>query len=99
MTGPPVDRTERVGPVLAVDEAAGAVVAAIQELNQDARVEDRGSYLRVLCPRRCLVTRAAIERKLGRPFVFPGDIERLLLSFKGRLVLTRDEALWTFGRS
>jgi hypothetical protein len=88
---------DRVGPVLAADDTACAVVAAIQELNASAAVEDRGSYLRVLCPQRCVVTRAAIERKLGRRFILPADIERLLLASRGRLALTQDHALWTSG--
>ena len=55
-----------VGPVLQAGPVADAVIAAIRELNADVEVVDRGVYLRVLVPRRCRVTRAALERHRGR---------------------------------
>jgi len=85
---------ERVGPVLQAGHAADAVVRAIQRLNLDVQVLDRGAYLRVLVPQSCLVTRAAIESELGVPFRLPTDLERLMPSFKGRLSMTDDDARW-----
>jgi toluene monooxygenase system ferredoxin subunit len=85
---------ERVGPVLEAGPAADAVVAAIRFLNEDVQVLDRGAYLRVLVPGACLVTRAAIEAELRTPFRFPGDLERVMPSFKGKLTVTEDEARW-----
>ncbi len=95
MAGESNHRADTVGPVLAASETARAVVDAIQQLNRGAVVQDRGSYLRILVPRRCVVTREAIEAILGRPFALPSELERMMPSFRGRLVLTEDAAVWT----
>ena len=58
---------------------------------------DRGSYLRVLVPRRCVVSRVAIENALGEPFHLPSDLERIMPSFKGTFAMTEDLAAWTIG--
>ena len=92
-----VDTGDHVGPVLQAGVAADAVVAAICELNEGAQVAHRGSYLRVLVPGRCAVTRQAIERHLGGPFRLPRDLEQIMPSFKGRLSLSDDEASWQAG--
>lgn len=83
-----------VGPVLEPSELGLAVVAAIQSLNTAARVLDRGAYLRVMAPVRCVVTREAIERALGRPVRLPGDLELAMASFKGRLSIDSERAVW-----
>jgi hypothetical protein len=57
-------------------------------------VHDRGSYLRVLSPDRCVVTRLAIERQLGRPVRLPADLELVMPSFKGRLHIDAERAVW-----
>jgi toluene monooxygenase system protein D len=85
----------RVGPVLESGETSSAIVAAIRELNPSAEVQDRGSYLRVLAVKRCVVTRAAIERALGRPFRLPDDLEPLMPSFKGALTMTEEQVTWS----
>jgi toluene monooxygenase system ferredoxin subunit len=91
----PAPVAERVGPVLqAGPAAAAAVVAAIRYLNEDVQVLDRGAYLRVLVPGRCVLTRAAVEAELGAPFRLPADLERLMPSFKGRLSMTEDDVRW-----
>ncbi len=87
---------DHVGPVLEASDEARAVVEAIRGLNADAIVEDQGSYLRVLVPFRCVVTRRAIEALLGRPFRLPGDLEVLMPAFKGTLQLSEEEAVWSF---
>lgn len=86
--------TERVGPVLHAGPLAEAVVAAIRYMNEDVQVLDRGAYLRVLVPGCCRVTRAAVEIELGAPFHMPGDLERVMPSFKGRLSISDEGALW-----
>jgi toluene monooxygenase system ferredoxin subunit len=83
-----------VGPVLQKGQTGDAVVAAIAEENQGARLVDRGAYVRVLCHRRCRVTRAAIERRTGAPFRLPADLELVMSSFKGRFEVSEDEAAW-----
>lgn len=89
---------DRVGPVLQSGSVANAIIAAIKDLNQDVLVIDRGAYVRVLVPQLCFVTRAAIEKHLGRPVRFPGELETVMSAFKGSLQLSHDGATWQFGR-
>ena len=58
-------------------------------------VLDRGAYSRVWAPGRCLLTRETLEKHLGRPVRFPGDIEKVMPAFQGRLRMTEDEIEWT----
>jgi toluene monooxygenase system protein D len=90
------DLYDRVGPVLQTGAIGAAIVAAIQDLNPDVMVLDRGAYLRVMVPRRCFVTRVAIEKHLGRSFRFPGELETVMSAFKGALQLSQEEAVWQF---
>jgi hypothetical protein len=90
--------TDRVGPVLEAGEVATAIVAAIRELDPGVELSDRGAYVRVLAADRCRVTRAAIERALGRPFQLPGDLEAVMPSFKGTFAVSEDEATWEVGK-
>ncbi len=83
-----------VGPVLQAGPVGDAVVAAIRDQNAGARVLDRGAYLRVLCPGRCVVTRAAIESRTGGAFRLPRDLELVMSSFKGHFAVSEDEARW-----
>lgn len=90
---------DRVGPVLQSGTVANAIVAAIRDLNQDVLIVDRGAYVRVLVPQCCIVTRSAIEKHLGRPFRFPGELETVMSAFKGALELNQENAAWRFSRS
>lgn len=83
-----------VGPVLEASESGRAVVAAIRELNEQVEVVDRGAYLRVLVPGRCVVTRRAIEQALGREFHLPTDLEALMPAFKGFLQMDDERIEW-----
>ena len=85
-----------VGPVLTGHPRAQAVLEAIRRLNPSVEIHNRGSYVRVLAPRRCLVTRSAIEDILRQPFDFRAELEIMMPSFKGRMRLDDDEAVWTF---
>lgn len=87
---------DRVGPVLQSGTVANAIIAAIKDLNQNVLVVDRGAYVRVLVSRSCVVTRSAIEKHLGRPLRFPGELETVMSAFKGSLQLTQDDAEWRF---
>ena len=89
-----VNEHDTVGPVLIVGEVASAVIAAIRECNDGVEISDRGAYVRVLVPGRCVVSRAAIERRLGTEFELPGDLERVMPSFKGALVIAETEVRW-----
>ena len=81
-----------VGPVLESGAIADAVIAAIRRLNSNVRTMDRGSYIRVYVPGKCLVTRQAIEAQLGRPMRFPGELECHMPSFKGTLQMSENDA-------
>jgi hypothetical protein len=98
MTAPP-EIISSVGPILSKCRRADAVVAAIRELNERAEIIDRGAYLRVSVPGSCTVTREAIEKHAGEPFVFPSDLEMIMPSFQGRLSLTDDVATWNVGKA
>jgi len=87
-------RSECVGPILQAGRIADAVVAAIRELNAEVEILDRGSYLRVMVPHRCRVTRRLIERHTTSPFRLPRDLELVMSSFKGRFVVSEEEASW-----
>jgi hypothetical protein len=86
---------DHVGPVLEGDgQVVEAIIAAIREAHPDATVVDRGGYLRVLVPHRCVVKRAAVERVLGRAFRLPGDLELVMPSFKGAIDVSQDQVIW-----
>ena len=88
-----------VGPVLEASTAGRAVAAAIEDLNADVRVDDRAAYLRVEVRGRCVVTREAIERRLGRAFRLPMDLEAVMPAFKGTLSIDDDHAEWSYSAS
>lgn len=85
-----------VGPVLEASPAGLAVVAAIEDLNDDVHVENRASYLRVEVRGRCVVTRDAIERHLGRSFRLPMDLEAVMPAFKGMLSIDDERVEWSY---
>ena len=76
---------------------ADAIVAAIRRENAGVEVTDRGSYLRVLVPARCAVSRAAIEAALepsvpaaGRSRAGDAVVSRALSRLGG-------QACWSLG--
>ena len=83
-----------VGPVLHATPFARSVVAVIEEENTHAVVQDEGAYLRVLSPRVCRLSRAALEAATGSVIRFPGDLEVVMSSFAGVMQLTEDDAVW-----
>jgi hypothetical protein len=88
------ETTERVGPVLRSGPLTQAARAAILELNPLAEFHDHGSYVRVLVPDRCRLTRQLLEKHAGAQLSFPSDLESIMASFKGRLSIDADEARW-----
>jgi toluene monooxygenase system protein D len=83
-----------VGPVLEAGLLADAVIAAIQESNRGVTILRRASYNRVLVPDRCVVSRADVEKHLGRALQFPADLEKIMPSFKGAFGVSEDRAEW-----
>jgi MmoB/DmpM family len=83
-----------VGPVLRAGAIARIVVEILKEAHPDAVVVDRGAYLRVLVGSPCVLTAAAVENRTGEPFHLPQDLEKIMVSFQGRLTLSQREAVW-----
>ncbi len=84
-----------VGPVIQASALGRAVVESLVALNPEVTVIDRGSYFRVLVPGRCLLTRAAVESRIGADFQLPGDLELVMSSFQGHLQMSDSAAEWT----
>ena len=84
-----------VGPVLVAGVQTTAIIAALRDDNPDIVIVDRGAYLRVLTPKRCVLLRSSAERHLGYTFAFPEDLEAIMPSFKGQLSLDAEGASWT----
>ena len=82
-----------VGPVLQATPLGRMIAAAIEDENDDVLLRDEGAYLRVLVPRMCRLSRAAVEAATGSTVQFPGDLEGLS-SFTGKMRLTEDAAVW-----
>jgi hypothetical protein len=95
---PASERRDLVGPVLQAGADGRSLLRALEELNEGLCVEDRGAYLRVLVPGRCVLTRAAVERHSARAWRFPGDLECNMPAFKGFFSVTADEACWSWER-
>jgi toluene monooxygenase system protein D len=89
--------TNLVGPVLRMVDELDAVVRAIVDDNPDREIEviDRGAYVRVQAQRCLRVSRASIERQIGRPYEMR-ELEKILASFAGRIVTTSDEVVWRY---
>src|SRR5262245_7790681 len=83
-----------VGPVLQANAQGRAVLAAIERLNPGVKVVDRGAYYRVVALARCVLTRAAVEQITGERFDLPGDLEQVMPSFQGFLLLAADRVEW-----
>ncbi len=88
-----------VGPVLRMSEGIEAIIAAIKEDNPGTEIEviDRGAYVRIQAQQRMKVTRASIERHIGRPFEMR-QLEPMMSAFAGRIETTSDAILWSFKR-
>jgi hypothetical protein len=91
---PPPDRPAAVGPVFLRGPVSDVLIAAIRAQHPDAEVSDRGAYLRVRVPGRCQLVRAEVERRLGRAFALPADLEEVMPSFAGALSITADQVIW-----
>ncbi len=92
---PPEDTTFRVGPVLDKSALGEAVRQVLETENPDVRFVDRGGYVRVLAADPCHLDPAAVSALIGAPFVLPGDLERVMPAFRGRLTLASGRATWT----
>jgi toluene monooxygenase system protein D len=84
-----------VGPVLRMSDDLDAIIAAIVEDNPGKQISvvDRGAYTRVSGDGELRVTRASIERNLGRGFEMR-QLEGLMSAFAGRIDMTSEEVRW-----
>jgi hypothetical protein len=80
--------------VLTASPAGRALGAAILAANAGATMEDRGGYLRIKALPPCRVALERIRTELGEAFDLPSDLEALMPSFRGRLVLDAEGIRW-----
>jgi len=88
---------DAVGPILRAGEIAEAVIGAVEDENpgRDVMVTDRDDYLHIHTLADCRLTRASLERHLGRSY----DLARLEIempSFSGRMHTSDNEYRWYF---
>lgn len=84
-----------VGPVFTAHSKSEPIIEAIVKLNADVRLIRRASYVRVLVPNRCLLTKSAVETETGMAVVWPADLEAIMPSFKGQIDITEDSVIWS----
>ena len=86
-----------VGPVLRMSDDIDAIIGAIEEDNPGTEIEviDRGAYVRIQSEQRMKVTRASIERHIGRTFEMR-QLEPMMSAFAGRIETTSDAILWSY---
>lgn len=90
---------EAVGPILRAGEVADAVIDAIADDNpgKQVLVVDRGDYLRINTSRECRLTRASLEKHLGRDFALV-RLEIEMPSFAGRIRTSAAEYVWFYNK-
>lgn len=88
---------DMVGPVIREGALADAVIDAVTDDNpgQEVHIFERGDYVRIHTDRSCRLTRASIERHLGRSFDL-AMLEAEMPSFKGRMESSTDELRWFY---
>ena len=95
------EHVKRVGPIIrgVAGELCDAVINAIEDDNPgaDVEVDDQGGYVKITTPQRCRLTRASLERELGRTFHLP-ELEINLAGFAGRIIVGDDEIIWHLER-
>ncbi|MGF1468875.1 MAG: MmoB/DmpM family protein [Sandaracinaceae bacterium] len=86
-----------VGPVIRSGELADAVIEAIYDDNPEREVTvlDRGDYVRISTDGECRLTKASLERHLGRSFPL-SHLEIEMPSFAGRMKTRGEEFLWYY---
>ena len=88
-----------VGPVLRMSEEVEAILAAIEDDNPGTPIEvvDRGAYVRIQAEQHMKVTRASIERHMGRAFEMR-QLEPMMSAFAGRIETTSEAVFWSYKR-
>jgi toluene monooxygenase system protein D len=88
---------DAVGPIMRSGDVAEAVIEAVEADNpgRDVFVTDRGDYLHIHTLNDCRLTRASLERSLGRSFDL-AMLEIEMPSFAGRMQTSDREYRWYF---
>ena len=88
---------DAVGPIMRSGEIAEAVIDAVEEDNpgRDVYVTDRGDYLHIHTLNDCRLTKASLERSLGRSYDL-ALLEIEMPSFAGRMQTSDREYRWYF---
>lgn len=79
------------------NEEARPIIEAIVDDNPDAVVNEMPAMIKIDVPRRLVVRRETIERKLGRPF----DLQSIhinLISLAGNIDESEDEFILAWGK-
>jgi toluene monooxygenase system protein D len=86
-----------VGPVLRMSGDVEAIIAAIEDDNPGTAIEiiDRGAYVRIQAEQHMKVTRASIERHIGRAFEMR-QLEPMMSAFAGRIETTSEAISWSY---
>ena len=88
---------DAVGPVMRSGDIADAVIDAVADDNpgRDVFVPDRGDYVHIHTLMDCRLTRASLERNLGRHYDL-AMLEIEMPSFAGRMQTSDREYRWYF---
>ena len=92
--------SEYVGPILRPGGDWAEVIAEAARIDNPGRevlVDDRGGYVRVHCPRECLLREETVRRILGQPFHMR-DLEVNLSSFAGHIEYGSDYIRFFYAR-
>jgi hypothetical protein len=86
---------DAVGPIMRSGDIADAVIDAVADDNpgRDVFVTDRGDYLHIHTLMDCRLTRASLERNLGRSYDL-AMLEIEMPSFAGRMQTSDREYRW-----
>lgn len=90
-----ININNQVGPVLYKNELALLLVEVIKETNNNVSVVDRGSYIRILADSPCRLIKKNVEKKIQREFYIPRDLETIMSSFEGHIVMSDNEIIWS----
>ena len=88
---------DAVGPVMRSGDVADAVIDAVADDNpdRDVYVTDRGDYLHIHTLMDCRLTRASLERNLGRDYDL-AMLEIEMPAFAGRMQTSDGEYRWYY---
>lgn len=88
---------DAVGPVMRSGDIADAVIDAVADDNpqRDVYITDRGDYVHIHTLMDCRLTRASLERNLGRSYDL-ALLEIEMPSFAGRMQTSDHEYRWYY---